>query len=251
MQQPFLTYKKNNDLGLIKSFAEILEQHDIPFKIEDNTPDFDASFSFDALIQEYRLKIRAEDFERADEVLKDLAKDQIYDVPEDYYLYDFREEELMDILVKPDEWGQLDYILAQKLLNDKGIDVDDQFVENLRRKRLEELAKPEVVSKSRIITGYIFAFLTGILSIYMGLGWLSEDGLLFPQEIIIITVLGFTGIMMGLGMAYHKKTLPNGGRVFVYTSESRQQGRQILMLSIVFLLVYIILRVSWIVGGGA
>lgn len=218
MQESFLTYRKYYDLQVIRSIAGLLAENGIPYEIEDNSPTFNPNFAFDALAQEYRIKLRAEDFERADEVLKDTAKDRLEELPENYYLYDFKEEELMDILVKPDEWGKLDYMLAQKILNERGIEVNDKFLALLRRQRIQELSKPEHISNTWIIAAYIFAVLGGLI-----------------------------GILMGTGIALHQKTLPNGDRVYAYSPESRRHGWNIIFIGLLFLVLSLVIRL-WMIA---
>ena len=48
-------------------------------------------------------------------------------------------EELLDILKKPDEWSVDDYVIARKILEENGIDIPDEVVVNWKMERNSEL----------------------------------------------------------------------------------------------------------------
>jgi hypothetical protein len=58
-------------------------------------------------------------------------------------LFNFSDEELFDHLAKPDEWLAFDYQLAQKILDERGKQVDKEFLNSLKKAKIETLAKPE------------------------------------------------------------------------------------------------------------
>ena len=121
-------------------------------------------------------------------------------------------EELYDILLRADEWSDLDYDLARQLLEQRGKPVDDQLLQSLRKQRIEDLAKPEGSQKTWIYVGYVFAILGGGLGIIIGyLIWKS------------------------------KKTLPNGKRVYSYSDQDRPKGKLLFIISLVLFIIYLIL----------
>lgn len=102
-------------------------------------------------------------------------------------MFNFREDELKDIISKPDEWGHFDFQLAQKILKDKGKGLDKQEIELLKFRRFNELAEPESTNYAWIVFAYLFSLVAGFFTI---LG-------------------GFVGIFMGWAFMYLKKTLPD------------------------------------------
>ncbi|MDN5202313.1 hypothetical protein QQ008_13085 [Fulvivirgaceae bacterium BMA10] len=50
----------------------------------------------------------------ADKVLEEFSQGQIINVDSNHYLYEFTDDELFEILMKPDEWGSIDYELSKK-----------------------------------------------------------------------------------------------------------------------------------------
>lgn len=204
MATPFLTFQKFNDAGLATTVAEKLKEQHIEFELANEQPNFDPSYAFNAVEPTIHLKIQAADFSKAHTVLEEYYQNQLQDVDPDYYLLSFSNQELQEIIEKPDEWGHFDYALAKKLLAERGISITPAKAEQLKKERLHELAKPETTGIYWIYAGYLFAILGGAL-----------------------------GLLLGYIIAYFKKTLPNGDRVFVYLPSERAHGKRILIISII------------------
>ena len=64
-----------------------------------------------------------------------LSKHNLADInllPPDYYLFAFTNEELVEIIQNPGDWGDIDYILAVKLLEDRGLQYGEQTLQAYR-----------------------------------------------------------------------------------------------------------------------
>lgn len=211
MPQQFITFKTFNDPETAKDFTEVLEQNNIPFKIEEDMLNFDPSYVNHPLNKDYRVKIFEYDFERAN-----LAYEQFYEskldlVDKDYYLFGFSDDELIDIISKPDEWGHFDYLLAQKMLTHKGKAVTKEDIRRLKSERLTEVSKPEKTDKGLIFLGYVMCafFAPG-------------------------------GLFIGSLMAFSKKTIFDGNQLSMYNSVQRKHGKIILIISIILTSLYVL-----------
>jgi len=202
MQEPFVTYKVFNDPEIAKAFASILDEHQVPFRIEEDAYNFDPSYANHPLNKDYRIKIRQKDFPKANEAFAEHFKATLDSVEKDYYLYEFTDEELLDILLKPDEWGELDYQLAQKILNERGRIYSPEQLGDFKMQRIEQLRKPEKTEYTSIIIGYLFAIF-----------------------------LAPVGIGLGYMLAYSKKRLPDGTAANAYSDTQRFHGTVIFVLS--------------------
>ena len=213
IEEQYLTFQKFSDKGLANELAELLAANNIDFVVED-TSGFDTTFSNSETNKEYRIKLRKENFEKANTLLLQITLKQLDNVDKDHYLFDFTDEELVEIITKPDEWGQFDYLLAQRLLKERGKEIKPELADTLRKQRLQELAKPEESQKTWIYVGYAIAILGGLLSIFIGWHLLT-----------------------------HKKTLPNGDRVYGYSGSDRKHGNRIFLLGIFFFIIWIVGRI--------
>lgn len=204
MEEPFLTFRKFNDPGLAAEMAGKLEEYRIPVELEDSGKLFDPSFANNFLERDIRLKLRAADFEQADEVLQSFYQQQADRVGEDYYLFQFTDSELVDIVRNPDEWGYLDYALAHKILKQHGISIPPKELKRFQEEKMKLLSRPQSPDRSGSYLGYLLAFL-----------------------------LPPIGMIVGFSMKYMKKTLPDGRRLFAYSESDRKHGERILLLAVI------------------
>lgn len=227
MNQPLLTFQRFNDIGLATEFAEKLTQLGIYCEIDNQTVPFDVTYANNPLEADVRLKVRPDDFDKANAALDDYYKSQLDTIDKDYYLFTFTDDELTEIIQKPDEWNRLDYQLALKLLSQHGKDVKPETTKKLQEERINELSKSEKTPGTWILAGYI-APLTGAIT------GLSPYGLMF------VLPGAMAGIILGGLLVFSKKTLPNGQRANIYTKSAQTHGKIILAISITsFLFWYI------------
>ena len=132
ISETYAVFKKFNDPGLAEEFAATLRKHGIDCLLADNSPAIDITFTDNTLQQEVQLRIKQEDFLKAGEVLKKEAGKLINQIDKDYYLFEFSSPELYEILLKPDEWSFIDYKLSQKILAERGQEVNEKPDRNPR-----------------------------------------------------------------------------------------------------------------------
>ena len=215
MEPDFITYQRFNDIALANNLADILQRHNIIYTIEEESLTFNPTFVLNnELSNEYAVKIKSDDFEQVNQLLVEEETTNIDEVEADYYLFKFTNDELIDLITKADEWSAFDYLLAQKILTERGITINDKYLAELKEKRIEELKEPETPQTIWIVVGYMAAFLGGILGIFIGWHLLSS-----------------------------KKTLPNGEKVYDYNDRDRKHGRNIFYLSIIIFAIAVVIKV--------
>ncbi len=203
MEPEFITYQKFDDPALANELIEALKKHHIKYLMEEESLTFDPSYSFNPLSKDYAVKIRSDEFEHVTELLKADESEDIDKIGDDYYLFSFTNDELMEVITKADEWSPFDVVLARKILAEKGENLTDEAIATINEKRIEELKVPDPPQTAWIFVGYLFAFFGGLLGIFIGWYLLS-----------------------------FKKTLPNGERVYEYSERDRKHGRIIFYISI-------------------
>ena len=213
MPNHYLTYLRFTDKPLAEEISDLLFKNDIDFRIEDTKAPFDPSFSFTSYDAEIELKLRQSDFAKADDILNSYYQQMLDELPVDYYLYNFSDAELQEIISKRDEWGNLDYVLARKLLEARGTPVTSDQEREITKTRLSELKKPDRLSNYWIIIGYILSLIGSLIGFFMGL-----------------TILLF------------KKTLPNGELIFAYDKFSREHALTITLISAFLLLMRVVIK---------
>jgi hypothetical protein len=224
----FVSYKKFATLDEMKEFVELLQANNISYELEDDVQLLDANFANPKHHRDYRIKLQAEDFERVNELRNNAALSELDLVDSDYYLFDFTDEELIDLIAKQDEWSPFDFQLAQKLLKDRGREISSQKMAELKEERIQELAEPEKHGIGGIVAGYIFTILGGVISFIV-------SGYFTPLFILI-------GLIIGGYIVSSKKILPNGERKHTYIESDRTHGKIILIIGIPVLVIAVLLR---------
>lgn len=205
MEPTFLTFQQFNDPVLAEELVDLLAENHIAYETEEEQVVVNPLTAINnELTMVYRVRVNADDFSRVNQLLKERDDQYIDNVEKDYYLFDFTNDELTEILEKDDEWSSFDYELAKKILHERGISIDDRKLAVMKEARLEELRMPDRSYNTWLIIGYISAFLGGVL-----------------------------GLFIGWHLAWHKKTLPDGERVYAYNENDRKHGKIIFYISLV------------------
>ena len=205
--QMFRSAEDANEIGAI------LMKAGIGCRVQQQKQFFDPSFAFNKTEPDISLNLRQEDFSKAREVLQEYYEKQLDTVDHDYYLFQFTDQELTEIIRKPDEWGSFDYELAKRILRNRGIEITPDLEQSIRQSRISELSKPESGSPFWVLAGYIAAILGG-----------------------------FLGLLIGWLLANLTKTLPNGERVAVYNERVRKHGKMIFSISVFSFIVFMAFR---------
>lgn len=214
MDHEFLTFRKFDDPALASDLITLLDENHIEYQTEQNSLVGNPLLvSGGEANNEWTIKLRQPDFDKVNTLLVADETQAIDGVEKDYYLFDFTNEELRDVLIKADEWSAFDFALARKILTDRGISIDDKEIEIIKNYRLETLKEPEKAQSTWVVIGWICALMGGLLG--MCIGW----------------------IMWKL-----KKTLPNGERVYAYTEGDRKQGQWIFVIGTIIFVTAAIIR---------
>lgn len=137
------------------------------------------------------------------------------------YLTEMDNEELLSGLKQDNNLSVFDQIGARQILKQRGVEVNDHWMEQARDTKLTDSSKPIAANFSLLFLGYTGPFLL-VLTSY-----------LFHHPILY-----WTGICLALGIIIrtNKKTLSNGERVLVFDQSSRTHGLVIVVINGVALL---------------
>ncbi|MEM5566988.1 hypothetical protein WNY78_17845 [Psychroserpens sp. AS72] len=215
MSNDYSIFRRFSNIEQALELKDILNTNEIDSIIDDNSPPVDVTFGVGGSLQDtIEVRIKQTDFEKAELILEKEAEEQLNNIDPDYYLFDFTNEELYDLLLKADEWNKFDYSLAQKILKERGKSIDKDLLDSLKKQRLDDLSQPEGNQKPWIAVGYIFALLGG-----------------------------FLGLIIGYFLWTSKKTLPNGQKVYSYSANDRKQGKYIFIFSVIIFPITLLMRI--------
>ncbi|MEM7086568.1 MAG: hypothetical protein AAF489_10325 [Bacteroidota bacterium] len=212
-EDDFSIFKRFPVLELAQETAKILNEAGIKTIIADNVPPVDITFSGSTLQHEIEVRVLPSDFPQAEAILQKRAEQLIDEVSEDYYLFNYTDDELYNILAKPYEWGEVNYILAQQILKKRGKEINQEMIDSFKKEQIDELAQPEKNQMGWVIAGYIFAFVGGL-----------------------------AGLIIGWALWKAKKSLPDGSKVYTYSEKDRNQGKYIFYIGIIVLPIILLIK---------
>ena len=210
MKSRFLNFQKFYDREIAEDIASHLEANHIPVELEDSEKYFDVTFANNRMLKPFWLKVKSVDMIRAEDTLHAYYQNKLDLVPPDYYLFRFNDDQLMEIVRSPDEWGFLDYPLAIRILENRGLFISRDEINNINIDRLKVNSMPPDSPASQI--------------------WLSY----------LTSIFWPAGLITGGIMGYMKKTIYNGDRVYAYSEKDRNHGVRILILSALCFLLWAI-----------
>ena len=214
MEENFVTYRKfifkDDALDLI----EILKENNIDYVLDDNSSRLDSSFGNDDNTKQFVLKIEKENFERVEELEEKSISKSLDNIDKSYYLFESSDEDLIEIVLKKEEWNKFDYLLAQKILKERGKEINQDLIKAINKRRVEDLKTEEASPKWLIFIGYLFSILGG-----------------------------FIGIFIGLYLMNYKKTLPNGETIYGFGKEDRNSGKNVFICSLMGIIFWLIVRI--------
>ena len=198
-------YRDFHTMEHAKIFAQMLEVHRIPYKLENSQTLLDAAIVGHGLVPTALIKVRSSDFKRVNNLLREkVLNDPSY--IEDHYLHDLDDKELIAIVRKPTDWNVEDVTVARTILNQRGIPIPIEHIEDFTKKINAELHKGK---KARL--GWLCFYLVLVI---VG-GWFINP----------LFLLG------GIGMGWYywqDKTIDNQGvKYFTFEKQSRFYGKMI------------------------
>lgn len=188
----FRVFRNEDDM---KFFTDVFDDCGIDYTIENPRADsndvlasaYGVQMAEDAMQYKFMLMIAEDDFERSQNELRSHIAEYFRNAgsEENTLLNEFNDEELLDVIKKPDEWAVEDIVMAQTLLEKRGKHVSDEVVEAYRNKRLEEVRQPKFGGYGTIIIGYIFAFLGGVIGIFLAASLLGKKRIFNGEKVNI------------------------------------------------------------------
>jgi hypothetical protein len=206
MDNKFLTYMQCNDVALFNEATQVLIDAKIKYESEDSNQFFDPSYANNEANRKIRLLIHPANFKKADDAFEKYYSKSLNDIEKDYFLFGFSKEELKDVVLKKEEWGLFNSLLAEKILTDNGETISKTVKNNAALEKAFESYIPEKASDKLLILGYCATLL-----------------------------YGFMGAVFGLYILNAKKTLPDGNRIKRYGESAKIHAYIMIICTIVIL----------------
>lgn len=212
----FETYKTFASREQAEGYIELLKKHDIPYSAESSEQILTSAIvGSSGMLPKVVLKLHPSDFSNIDALIEQQIL-EAGNVPEDYYLKELDDNELREVLEKPDEWSIQDVSMARLILKERGIQISGKEIEDLRENRIREIRQGKKANR-----GIMFLW---FLAIAVGFWFLG-----------IIALIA--GIGMGYYYGYDKSIDPNGNKYHTFESKTREYGKLILIVGVPIVII--------------
>lgn len=162
MSGSFEFYRDFHNVEQAEAFAALLSINRIPYKLEKSQTLLDAAIVGHGLVPPALIKIRSSDFTRLNRILRERVMSDPYFV-EGHYLQQFDDKELIAIVRQPNDWNVEDVTAARQILNDRGIPIPKEHIENFNKKINAELRKGKKANRAWILFYLALVLLGGFL----------------------------------------------------------------------------------------
>jgi len=203
----YLTYSKFYTEAASEELSGFLAKHHIDYIIERDKDVLDKIYIGESLDPMVLLKIKDTDFTIVNDLVKNEFVVDISRVDTSYYLLNFSDNELQDVVNSPAEWNYFDRALAMQLLRQRNVPLVETHL-------VEQLVKytPTRISMPLLLLEYIGS-----------IGFI------------------YVGIVIGLGTLLATKTQPNGRSAKMFDQFTRQHGIALLCIGVVRTLIFYML----------
>ncbi|MEY4926404.1 MAG: hypothetical protein RI894_840 [Bacteroidota bacterium] len=150
-----------------ENMAALLRENNVACRIEYPNTHFSPVNYGDASTGVYRLMLANEsDFLRAENALLTIKEAEIAALPADYYLLKFSDEQLYQVLIESDDWGEFDQALAATLLEKRDVAIDADKISTAKAARKNAMQQDRI-SKATLALGFLLALMGNPISLAM------------------------------------------------------------------------------------
>lgn len=173
----FETYQTYASVEQAKEVITLLKKARIPYSLEKPILQIDPLITGSIMLPAAVLRIPGTCFTQVNEMLEAKATAEMETGNDDntYYLYEYSDKELLEVVANIDEWHMNDVILAKVILKNRGISLSENEINTLRAKHLTEIRKPKkgkhVWMLITLIACFIAAYLFTFVILVFSLGW--------------------------------------------------------------------------------
>lgn len=206
-----LIFRKFSTEEEARELMQLLYDHGIISTLAKASYDLEGAFAGSNISNNYEVRLEETDLKSAEIILEKVTEENLGEIDPDYYLLQFSDKELQDVLIKSYEWSEYDVAMSRKLLKERKINFDETEINSKKEDLLNELALPESGQMIWLTIGYISALFGG-----------------------------FFGLLIGYFLWKTQKNLPNGKKVYAYDEKVRKHGYWIFVISlIIFPIVFL------------
>ena len=185
-------------------WVEILEANQIEYHWQESFSGLEDGTVVGPVRRFFALTVKENELAKARNLLKPVAQEWVLRYDESHFLYLYSQQELYEILERPDQWSLEEVEMSRRILRERGFCLTEEEEEWLYQSRLEEVRQTQKRAETSWIVGlYLFSLIGGYFSIM--LAWM---------------------------FASSKQLDPSGEKFYTYDRWTRKHAKNIMILSL-------------------
>ena len=190
----YLRFSTLNDAAIL---IDLLDVNQIPFKIDDSATHFDmTATSITPPENGIVIQIRETDKDKVDKLNQKNAEKPV----NDHYMYSLSDNDIIDVVVNPEDWTKEEQVLAQDIFRKRNIKLTAEIIKSTRKEK-NETEKEERLKQNKLISAGASWYLW--IGIFSTLNLLS---IILNQNIHFFAGLGMHNVILGVTEGFRRAT---------------------------------------------
>ncbi|MEM9547182.1 MAG: hypothetical protein AAGA77_14470 [Bacteroidota bacterium] len=208
----------------LEELRSIFEKNNIYYEVSSPETIIDKSIVGSGMFAKYTLKLLPKDFNKANKLIRNSLESMGLNIEDFKHLEDLDNNELLEIIENPRDWSVEAEIVARKILEKRGIKINEQAIINKRENKKLEFQNGKSVSG---MIQFLY-FIAIVLGFYLSVAFI------------------IAGIGMGYYYAYGTRVDEEGNKFFVYNEKARTNGKFIFYIGILsfFIQMYLLFKID-------
>ncbi len=194
--EEFIEYQRFPTLDDARYLIDLLDANQILFNIDDSATRFDMSATtINPLEGGVVIQIRQSDKVRVDQINFKTSETTSIN---DHYMYSLSDNDILDVIINPDEWTKEEQILAQEIFKQRNLVITPELIKSLRKDKIVDITNEQTKQSKQLAGGISWFLWIGILSA------LNIIAVIFQQNISFVTGLGLNYGILGVMDGIHR-----------------------------------------------
>ncbi len=151
----------------VDDVTNVLDAASIPYKKSSNIQTAPSGVVGEDSAAEVIISVIARDYDKAQSVLEEDALES--PLPDDHHLHHASDDELLEVVLLPDEWNSFDVAHARNILRKKGLSLSEKDLLSLKQIKIRDLEKGEGAAFYVLILGWFTSLLAPFIALFIGL----------------------------------------------------------------------------------
>jgi hypothetical protein len=166
----FKEFTRFPDIETAKAYTTLLEEHNIPFVLDDTSLRFKLVSTDNPYDNQLILKIKEEDRSKVESLFDTEIESEPNDISPEHYLNTFDDKGIVDIIANQNEWSKTEVNIALNIAKERNLDLSfDSLAKSKKQKTETETETPKLTMRRTVSWLYTFGLFSILNSLFLRL----------------------------------------------------------------------------------